>query len=112
MRFSTKPFVEHDPDTQDAMLTCAVDLNQRASKLIEAGLLTADAVRACFSLRDLRVLVEGAEIHDALAKDGGGLKDYGKIGEPLTMRQIANLRRDAADIMTAPERPLPQRKEA
>lgn len=54
-RFGNKPFgTEYDPDKELA----AQELNARADKMIEAGLITAAERDGCFSLADLRKLVE------------------------------------------------------
>lgn len=57
MRFSTKPFVDHDSDKQEI----AADLQRQARRLIKSGRLSAADYESCFSLADLRKAVETAK---------------------------------------------------
>lgn len=57
-RFTTTSHIDCDPE----MVKRAADLHERAAVLMAAGKLPADYKRQCFSLSDLRKMVESAEV--------------------------------------------------
>lgn len=59
-RFSRNALVDPDPGIEAQ----AADLNRRAAELIAAGRMTDAERRACFTLTDLRKLVESVEAPD------------------------------------------------